>query len=297
MELDYVKEFLVLIDMPNLSEAADKLNVSESSLSRHIKALEDELGCPLFDRTSRAFRLNKYGQMFLPYGRDLVALRQRSVTVLQDAFRHDSMSVQIVSNYHIGDMLDALYSAHPDIMAMQIESPSDEDAIKHELRNHLCTFAFIINFHNSSGEFESHHFRDDRDVVVVPANHRFATRREINLAELSSERFISFRNGSYGDIYLKKLCHAAGFDPTIALTNESGISILRSVSRGRGISILHRNSLYTTGADLSNIACLELIPQHHFSVSLVYRKGAHFSETEQTFLDFSLAYRDLPAED
>ena len=291
MELDYVNEFLILIDMPNLSEASDKLNVSESSLSRHIKALEDELGCPLFDRTSRAFKLNKYGKMFLPYARDLVALRKRSITVLQDAHRHDSMSVQLVSNYHIGDMLEAFFRAYPDFMTTQIESPFDEEAIKHQLRNHECTFAFVIGFHDTAAEFQTRVFREDSDVAVVPADHRFASRREISLAELRDERFVSFRGGSYGDICIKKLCHNAGFAPMITLTNDTGFAIVRSVGRGLGVSILHKNSLFTTGADLSNVAILDLVPRHSFTVSLVYRKGTHFSEAEQIFFDFCTSYR------
>lgn len=290
MELDYVNEFLTLIDMPNLSEASDKLNISESSLSRHIKALEDELGCPLFDRTSRSFRLSKYGRMFLPYARDLVALRRRSITVLQDAHRHDSMSVQIVSNYHIGDMLEAFHRAYPDIMATQIESPFDEDAIKHRLRNNECTFAFVSDFHDTASEFQSMVFQKDCDAAVLPADHRLASRGAISLAELSNERFVSFRSGSYGDICLKKLCHSAGFDPMVTLTNDTGFAIARSVGRGMGVSILHKNFLLTTGVDLTNIAVLDLIPGHSFTVSLVYRKETHFSEAEQLFFDFCTSY-------
>lgn len=290
MELDYVNEFLVLIDMPNLSEAADRLNVSESSLSRHVKALEDELGCPLFDRTSRAFKLNKYGKMFLPYARDLVALRKRSVTVLQAAHRHDTMSVQLVSNYHIGDMLEDFTRQYPDIMTTQIESPFDEDAIKHQLRNRECTFAFTISFHDSAGEFETRPFCEDSDVAIVPANHPLASRGQIKPAELREEHFVSFRGGSFGDICLKKLCHSAGFDPMVTLSHDTGFAIVRSVSRGMGVSILHKNSLYTLGADLSNVAILDLIPPHLFTVSLVYRKGTHFSEAEQNFFDFCISY-------
>lgn len=64
MELSYIREFVVLAETGNYLEAADALFIAQSSLSRHIKSIELDLGSPLFDRTTRKVVLNGFGQAF-----------------------------------------------------------------------------------------------------------------------------------------------------------------------------------------------------------------------------------------
>jgi len=297
MDFNYINEFLVLTESPNLSEAALRLNVSESSLSRHIKSLEDELGCPLFERTSRSFKINHFGLTFLPYARDLVALYQRCCTVMQEANVRDKSSVTIVSNYYIGNYLAGFFKKQPSIATNLVDSPNDLESIKNQLRNHECTFAFVIDFADTSNEFISFPFLNDHYILVVPAEHPLASENIVSAGSIEKENFISFRKNSYGDIQLKKICHAAGFAPHINLTSENGISICQLVSQGLGISILHNKSLYRMGVNLSGIRVVEMIPERHFTVSLVYRKGTKLSLAEQTFLEYFKQNRDLLRKD
>ena len=58
MEIDYIREFVILADIGNYMEAADILFISQSTLSRHIKSIEEDLGAPLFDRTTRKVTIN-----------------------------------------------------------------------------------------------------------------------------------------------------------------------------------------------------------------------------------------------
>ena len=63
MDINYFKEFVVLAQTGNFMEAADILYSSQSTLSKHIKSMESELGVPLFDRTTRKVKISKYGQL------------------------------------------------------------------------------------------------------------------------------------------------------------------------------------------------------------------------------------------
>ena len=66
MDLNYIREFVVLANTCNYMEAAEQLFISQSALSRHIKNLEEELGVSLFDRSTRSVTLNAFGMLFLP---------------------------------------------------------------------------------------------------------------------------------------------------------------------------------------------------------------------------------------
>ena len=62
-----IREFVFLANINNFQEAADALYISQSTLSRHIQSLENELQNKLFDRTTRSVQLSEFGKFFLPY--------------------------------------------------------------------------------------------------------------------------------------------------------------------------------------------------------------------------------------
>ena len=80
MDIDYIHEFVVLADTGNYMEAADKLFLTQSSLTRHIQKLEADLGVLLFDRSTRHIELNKYGNLFMPYARQISQLQKEYTT-------------------------------------------------------------------------------------------------------------------------------------------------------------------------------------------------------------------------
>ena len=63
MEINYLKEFVILARTGNYLEAADSLYMGQSSLSRHIKTLEEELDIRLLDRTTRKVSLTEAGRL------------------------------------------------------------------------------------------------------------------------------------------------------------------------------------------------------------------------------------------
>lgn len=79
MELNHVKEFIALTKTENYLEAAENLFISQSSLSKHIKSLEAELGTTLFDRTTRQVKLNEAGKVFLKYAQQLIDMSGTNV--------------------------------------------------------------------------------------------------------------------------------------------------------------------------------------------------------------------------
>ena len=71
MEISYFKDFVILAETKNFWAASERLYIGQSSLSKHIKTLERELGAPLFTRTSRKVELTEFGELMLPYAQSL----------------------------------------------------------------------------------------------------------------------------------------------------------------------------------------------------------------------------------
>ena len=108
MEIDYICEFAVLAETCSFSEAAEQLFISQSELSRHLRALETDLGAPLFDRTTRSVTLNSTGQLFLPYARQIASIRYEYTTAIGNAVsgEHGNIrigSIPVMNSYGITD--------------------------------------------------------------------------------------------------------------------------------------------------------------------------------------------------
>lgn len=65
MELQQIRYFYVVATYENMSKAAEKLHITQPSLSSSISRLEDELGVKLFDRVGRGIVLNEYGKVMM----------------------------------------------------------------------------------------------------------------------------------------------------------------------------------------------------------------------------------------
>jgi DNA-binding transcriptional LysR family regulator len=72
VSLDQIRYFVAVADAGTTHAAAAALHVSQPPLSRQIRALEDEIGTPLFDRTARGMRLRPAGEVFLTRARAIL---------------------------------------------------------------------------------------------------------------------------------------------------------------------------------------------------------------------------------
>jgi DNA-binding transcriptional LysR family regulator len=81
VSLSQIRYFVAVAEAGNVSLAAKRLRVAQPPISRHIRALEDEIGAPLFARTPRGMTLLSPGRVFLEHARGILAAVDRAVVV------------------------------------------------------------------------------------------------------------------------------------------------------------------------------------------------------------------------
>lgn len=159
MELYQLRTFVIVAEEGHLTRAAERLFASQPTVSSHIKALEKELGVPLFLRTPRGMRLTETGRR----------LRDRAEAILKGA-EDMTREAQVLSKQLVGDvrlglntdaeflrvvpLIASLSEIHPGLNLQFIQSSSG--AIQEELKAGTLDGGFI--FGNARG----------RDIVAVP---------------------------------------------------------------------------------------------------------------------------------
>src|SRR3569623_3840115 len=84
MELSDIKTFAAVARAGGITRAAEELNTVQSSVTQRVKALEAEIGTPLYERHSRGMALTGAGKRLLPYAQRMAALSREAVLAARD---------------------------------------------------------------------------------------------------------------------------------------------------------------------------------------------------------------------
>ena len=128
MELYQLRSFASVAELGHLTRAADRLHVSQPALSAQIKALEDELGVPLFDRGPTGMTLTPAGKRLLPDALKVIADAE--------ALRGTAASIKgaIAGPARVGTLSDPDFIRLPDFLSASIERfPLIEIELHHEV--------------------------------------------------------------------------------------------------------------------------------------------------------------------
>jgi DNA-binding transcriptional LysR family regulator len=276
MNTDFFLEFVVLAELEKYGEAAEQLLLSESALSRHIKALETALDVRLFDRTSRRVRLNEYGRIFLPYAKQYITLQQQYLQDLEKA-KHGKDGVCICTFYYIDDFLLKFHAFDRSTSIISINNSNiHSDKWQELLRQGTCELAFVIEPVDKDNELLLLPFEVDFYIAVLPLSHPLARRKSISLSELSEENFISFKDNSYSDLQLKEICRKSGFEPKIVFNTDTGSAIASWVRDKIGVSVLLKKTL--SKMNIHDVAFVDLEPEAKLNIFVCRLKTAELSK-------------------
>ena len=240
MNIEQLKDFLAIEEYGNFLEASENLYMSQSSLSKQLKALEEELGCLLFDRSTRKVKITKAGEIFSVYAhrmlRDYAAM-QKDLKPYSGKENHvfKIAAPPILGQYGIYSILQEYLLKNPewDISIEELDTP----VILEKLEHGKIDFAFLRDIQKFGPNYRSFTICSDELVLIVPENHPLAKRQEINLKDASQEYFYFF--GAQSGLYQLCIdaCQEAGFYPLI----QSGLSrytIKSLVEKGMGVSLM-----------------------------------------------------------
>lgn len=299
MNTENLKEFIVLAETRNFWEASDRLYMNQSTLSKHIKSLENELGIPLFTRTTRRVELTSYGQIFLPYAKSVVRSEFEGIAAIQRMLNIENGLLTIAAipsmpQYHITQFLSEFQKLYPETTVRITED--DPVHLLDYLETEKCELVFT---REDKTTFEKKFLNDrhivripyirDRLVALLPVSHPLALAESVTLQQLKNERFCLIKEGSLMYQIAMDACQNANFVPDIIFTSHRIDSILDMVTNQNCVSLLMDVHLQLPEngpkQTFAPWCFVPVTPEISSQISLCYRSDKSLSKTAQLFVD------------
>lgn len=290
MEFRPLRMFVEVVRQGGFSQAAREVNATQSTISKAVKQLEDEIGVPLLDRIGHRSVLTTAGEIVYRRGVRLLADRDDLLAELDD-LRGLGRGVLRLGLPPIGSStlfapLFATYrQRYPGVEVQLTEHGSDR--LEESLRAGEIDFAGALL--PTSEDFEVQLVRREPLVALLPPAHPLARRRRIALAELRETPFIMFESGFALHRVILDACRRAELEPKVVAVSSQIDFMVKLVAAGMGTTFLPRMiALQRAGKAVRCVPLSE--PGTDWVMAMVWRRGAYLSAAAQAWLDLVRGY-------
>lgn len=284
MELRHLRYFDAVAETLNFTRAAERLHVTQSTLSHQIKQLEEELGMPLFDRSAKPVRMTEAGEILRSHmtpalekiDLGLQALRAPAASITA------SISLGTTSSFNtrmVPGCVATLLNHYPGIQ-VNVEELAASAIIKRLGSGHLDLAVAYRPAEGSELWFEPLYNEELR--LVVGVRHPLARRRRVRMAELHQVRMVMLGRQFLTRKLLDECFEQAGATPlVVAQLNSVGPMI--ELVRQTDLAGIIAETAIPQSADLRVIPLEDPTPIR--TPGMLWHKGAtrspvlkHFAE-------------------
>lgn len=298
VELSTLRVFLAAAEERNFSQAARRLNLSQSAVSQNIQSLEQAYGVELFLRRGRSVALSEAGESILPLARDVL----RAARLLEDSL-HNVHSHEVGGELLIGCSTSAGKYLMPALLSMfQQEYPAVHPRVKIMSRDNIFERLLqqTIPMGASSKLFEHREIDcqplfEDRIILIVPAEHPWAKFGRATPDDLLDQRLILREELSGTCETVMQGLRAYGITPdmlnvTMELGNPEAIEM--AVERGVGIAFVSE-MVAARGLALGRVKKVEVQGLNLYRTVYISRHVNHpFTRAQTLFWDFAQTQRE-----
>ena len=294
MELWQLRTFTAIAETLNFTKASEKLHLTQSAVSHQMKALEEELGVPLFIRAKRGVLLTDAGRIALEYAvrilneaeemRERVAGRERA---LAGRVRVAAATQALV--FLFAPFFEEFMDAFETVELLFRTTVSTEQTVEDILEGVADVGFASLAVYSPVLHVEELFY--DELVLVVGKKHRLAGQTRVSIRELEKERWILFERGASirraTDDFFKKV----KIEPETALESNDTFFVKIMIEHGLGVSLMPSWAVReeTRNGKLAQIR----VKGHELrrSVAMVSLKSAKGAPI-RAFIEFMLALKD-----
>ena len=302
MEIRHFHYIRTIYETGSISRAAEKLYISQPSLSQLLKSVEKKVGAPLFDRGSQPLRPTTIGQKYLETARRIMELDTEFHRYVEDELGCAQGNLVVGSSpfrstYFLASFLPEFQEKYPGIRLQLAEHTSkrlEEAVLSGDADLIIATQPVDAN------AFSFAELYSEEMVLVLPAGHELSKQYHlpqdcrgtlpllpINL--LKDTPFIQMHSEQKLHQQLLSLCEEAGSTPKIYLQTRSMETALTLAAAGLGATLLPMTLLRAFQPKTRPCyAALPTRPRRHALVA--WRKKSYLSHAARAFIDSLVNY-------
>lgn len=252
--MDYrtLRYILAAAQEQNISKAAQKLFISQPSLSHYILKQERELGVSLFNRGAHPLKLTYAGEVYVRAARQILHIKEQLENQMRDIAetKKGRLSIGITkprSAYLLPQLLPEFHRLYPNVEIALVEE--NVSALEGALISEQIEIAILLS--PIEDELFSHqHLFEEEILLCLPEGHRLVDAFKeggVNLNQLKDEPFILYQHGQRVRKATDAFFAENAFKPVIFLESQIAETILGLVSVGMGCALIPKGVLAYSG--------------------------------------------------
>ena len=297
MDFDQLETFLEVARLSSFSRAAERRFRTQPAISSQIRALEEEVGAKLLDRSGGKVAVTGPGKVFQKYAEDV--LEQRRVMLVALAEMHRVPRGELVVSANEGTCLHIL----PEVFAeFKRQYPSVAVSVKRLEHNKIleaiiensCDFG-VVSMPVPDKRLTVVPIHRDELIVITPPHHPLAGQNKATVAEVVEYPLLLPKVGRTRDA-LEMLFHERKLKPRISMELDSSELLKRFVAADVGIGFIPRSHV-AEDLQANALAALTLADASiQRELALVFRKDKALSRAALAFIDIAVKLKAaLPA--
>lgn len=285
IDLDRLRVFQAVAQAGSFTRAAEIVHLTQPGVSKHIKSMEEYFGVPLFDRLGRKVVLTQAGEILFEATQEVMASVSAAEQRIRDLTGMSGGRLRVGASFPIGlyilpGILAAYRNKYPAVEVKLAISTSANIEAK-VLANKLDVG--LVSREVRHPKLLARRFMTADLVVIVPANHKWSSKRRVRAQDLLGETVILAARGAGARTVVEERLQAKGIvlENVIDFANAEGVK--HAVEAGLGISIQPR-IIVQRELSAGSLRALRLADMEadigYFYVSL---KNRHVSQAQQAF--------------
>lgn len=288
MDIRQLQYFVEAARLRSFSLAAKSLYITQPTVSKMIRQIEEELGADLFYREGKSIKLTDAGEILLVKAQNIVesfnslSSELDSLRNLKQGHIRIGLPPMIGANF-FPSVIGQFHKKYPKVTIRLYEDGAKK--VENDVETGLLDIGVAVLPVDDS-KFHVFPFADERLELLVPIGHPLEQREAVPLVELKDEEFVLFQEDfSLHDRVIAE-CVKSGFQPKVVYESTQWDLIARMVAAGLGIALLPQT--ICRDMDRTRISIVSMTePAIPWQLGMIWRRDRYLSFAAREWIDFA----------
>ena len=296
MDFDQLEIFLEVARLSSFSRAAEKRFRTQPAISSQIRALEEEVGARLLDRSGGRVSLTASGKLFFKYAEETIEQRKTILNEIADTERVPRGEIVVGANegtcLHILPGVFAQFKRDYPNVSVNIKR-SDYARILESIIENVVDFG-VISLPVNDNRLEAQMIHRDELVVITSPKHPLAAKKSVTVSEVATYPLVLPKTGHTRDA-LDALFYDHHLKPQVAMELDSSELLKRFVAADVGVGFIPRSNVDQDIRAKALVAITLADLQIRRDLALVFRKDKSLSRAAKAFIEIAVKEKNFSA--